>query len=174
MDGMETSREHTVTSPPLGRYDVDPTRSTVRFRTTHLFGLGKVDGTFGVRSGTVEVAEPLSGSRVRAEVDAASFHTGSAQRDRTVRSATFLDTDRYPVLTFVSERIDGGSITGQLTVREVTGPVTLTVQESGSTADGFRVVATTRVDRLEFGVTGSRGMTGRYLDLTVEAVCVRR
>ncbi|MCI4065642.1 YceI family protein [Micromonospora sp. R77] len=171
---METSPEHTTTIPQLGRYDVDPARSTVRFRTTHLFGLGKVDGTFAVRSGTVEVAEPLSASRVQAEVDAASFNTGSAQRDRTVRSATFLDTDRHPVLTFVSERIDETSITGRLTVKGVTGPVTLTVRESAGTDDGFRVVATTRVDRLEFGVTGSRGMTGRYLDLTVEAVCVRR
>ncbi|MGC4808713.1 YceI family protein [Micromonospora sp. DT233] len=171
---METSRESTTVTPPLGRYDIDPTRSTVRFRTTHMFGLGKVTGTFAVRSGTVEVVEPLAASSVRAEIDAASFHTGTAARDRTVRSATFLDTDHHPTITFVSAGIDGTNLTGQLTVREVTGPVTLAVQESANTTDGFRVVATTRIDRLEFGVTGSRGMTGRYLDLTVEAACVRR
>ncbi|RKN47798.1 YceI family protein [Micromonospora endolithica] len=172
---MDISRERTTTTTlPLGRYEVDPTRSTIRFRTRHLFGLGKVAGTFAVRSGSVEVAEPLSASRVTAEVDAASFHTGIAARDHTVRSATFLDVDRHPVITFVSERVDEDALSGRLTVRGTSGPVTLAVQEAVATPDGFRVVATTRLDRFELGVTGSRGMTGRFLDLTVEVECVRR
>ncbi|WP_369368542.1 YceI family protein [Streptomyces sp. CG4] len=56
-------------------------------------------GTFAIRGGTVEVTEPPSGSRVHAEIDAVSLRTGNARRDATVRSAKFLDTDRYPLIT---------------------------------------------------------------------------
>lgn len=58
-------------------------------------------------------------------------------------------------------------------MREVTRPVTLAIQESRTAPGAFSAVATTRIDRLEFGVTGSRGMTGRYLDLTLEIQCTR-
>jgi polyisoprenoid-binding protein YceI len=169
---MQTQAEH-ATAPRIGQYEIDPGHSAVRFRTRHLFGLAPVRGTFTIRSGTVGVAEPLAGSVISAEVDAASFHTSNRQRDSAVRSSVFLDADRHPSIGFTTIRISGSVIAGMLTVRGVTKPVSLTVQEITVSPEWFTARATTRIDRTEFGVTASRGLAGRYLDLTIEARCVR-
>lgn len=171
---MQTKPDHTATTPQLGRYEIDTGSSTVRFRTRHLFGLGPVRGSFAIRGGTVDVAEPLAASRVRAEIDAASFRTGNAARDAAVRSARLLDADSHPVMTFASERTDGATLTGTLTVRGVTRPVTLSIEESAVAPGSFTARASTRIDRTEFGVTASRGLAGRHLDLTLEVRCLRK
>ena len=171
---MQTKPEHTATTPQLGRYEIDTTSSTVRFRTRHLFGLGPVRGSFAIRAGTVDIAEPLAGSRIRAEIDAASFRTGNAARDAAVRSARFLDAGTHPDMTFASERTDGSTLTGTLTVRGVTRPVTLSVEQPTVAPESFTVRAAARIDRTEFGVTASRGLAGRYLDLTLEVRCLRK
>lgn len=171
---METRQERPATTPQLGRYEIDPGGSAVTFRTRHLFGLAPVRGTFAIRAGTVDVAEPLPDSAVYAEIDAASFRTGNLARDASVQSARFLDAARHPVMTFRSERIDDGELTGTLTVRGVTRPVRLTVEPADVAPRSFTVRAATRIDRTEFGVTASRGLAGRYLDLSLEVRCVRR
>lgn len=171
---MQTKPEHTATTPQLGRYEIDTRSSTVRFRTRHLFGLGPVRGSFAIRAGTVDIAEPLAGSRIRAEIDAASFRTGNAARDAAVRSARFLDAGTHPDMTFASERTDGSTLTGTLTVRGVTRPVTLSVEQPTVAPESFTVRAAARIDRTEFGVTASRGLAGRYLDLTLEVRCLRK
>lgn len=169
---MQTQTQPTAT-PRIGQYEIDTHHSAVRFRTRHLFGLAPVRGTFAIRSGTVGVAEPLSGSAISAEIDVASFRTRSRQRDNAVRSSRFLDAASHPSMNFSTVRISGTSIAGMLTVRGVTKPVTLTVEEITVSPEWFTVRATTRIDRTEFGVTASRGLAGRYLDLTIEARCVR-
>jgi polyisoprenoid-binding protein YceI len=146
----------------------------VTFRTRHLFGLAPVHGRFAIRGGTVDIAEPLAASAVHAEIDAASFRTRNPQRDASVRSARLLDAARYPVITFVSDRVDGRELAGLLTVRGVTRPVSLTVEPSTVSPRSFTVRATTRIDRTEFGVTGYRGLAGRHLDLSLEVQCVRK
>lgn len=171
---MATQRDQITTTPQLGRYEIDTDRSTVAFSTRHMFGLLPVHGTFAVRSGTVDVVEPLAESSVRVEIDTASFHTGNGHRDRDVRSRRFLDADRHPVMTFISERVDETTVTGVLTACGVARTVTLSIERFDVTAGAFTARATTRVDRTEFAVTGSRGMTGRYLDVSLEVVCVRR
>jgi polyisoprenoid-binding protein YceI len=170
---MQTTSHHPQTAPQLGRYEIDTGQSAVRFRTRHLFGLAPVRGTFAIRSGTVDVTEPLAGSAVRAQIDAASFRTGSGQRDRAVRSARFLDAARHPVMTFISERTDHQAVTGTLTVCGVARPVTLPVQLSDVSPRSFTARATVRIDRTEFGVAASRGLAARYLDLSLEIRCVR-
>ena len=174
MGHMQTKPEHAAATPPLGRYEIDTSSSTVRFRTRHLFGLGPVRGSFAIRSGTVDIAEPVAGSRIRAEVDAASFRTGNPARDTAVRSARFLDAGTHPVMTFASERTDGSTLTGTLTVRGVARPVTLSIESSAATPGAFTARASTRIDRTEFGVTALRGLAGRYLDLTLEVRCLRK
>ena len=171
---MQTKPDHPATTPQLGRYEIDAGSSTVRFRTRHLFGLGPVRGSFAIRAGTVDVAEPLAASRVRAEIDAASFRTRNPARDAAVRSARFLDAGNHPVMTFASERTDGSTLTGTLTVRGVTRPVTLSIEQSEVTPGSFTARAAVRIDRTEFGVTALRGLAGRYLDLTLEVRCVRK
>jgi polyisoprenoid-binding protein YceI len=80
--------------PEPGRYDIDTTCSAVTFRTRHLFGLAPVRGSFAIRTGTINVTEPLADSSIHAEIDPASFRTGNGQRDINVRSARLLDADR--------------------------------------------------------------------------------
>jgi polyisoprenoid-binding protein YceI len=162
--------------PPLGRYEIDVTRSTVKFRTRHMFGLGPVRGTFAIRSGTADIAEPLTDSAVHAEIDAASFSTGNPQRDQTVLSARFLDPTRYPVISFRDGQVsaDGQTIDGTLTVGEVSRPVSLSLGQVTVTGRSFTASATLRVDRTEFDLTAMRGLAGRYLDLTAEVRYARR
>ena len=171
---MQTTQQNAVTAPRLGRYEIDTAGSAVRFRTRHLFGLAPVRGTFAIRAGAVDVAEPLADSAVHADIDAASFRTGSRQRDRAVRSAQFLDAARHPLMTFSSERTTGNTVTGTLTAHGVSRPVTLSVEQCATEPGSFTARATARIDRTEFGITASRGLAGRYLDLTLEVRCLRK
>ena len=171
---MEITREHaTATTPHPGRYQIDPASSVVRFRTRHMFGLAPVRGRFAVRAGTADVTEPLTASRISADIETASFRTRNAARDASVRSPRFLAADQYPVISFSSAGLDGRVLTGTVTVRDVTRPVSLLVELSDVSARAFTARATVRIDRTEFGVTAQRGLAGRYLDLSVEARCVR-
>ncbi|GAA4617138.1 hypothetical protein GCM10023195_76360 [Actinoallomurus liliacearum] len=171
---MATTNDPVTTTPRLGRYTIDPNRSSITFRSRHFVGLLPVKGTFAIRSGTIDVAEPLADSNLRVEVDAASFHTGNDQRDAHVRSATFLDTGRHPLITFVSDGVNTTTVSGTLTVRDVSRPVSLAIAGSEVAAETFTVRATTRVDRHDFGVTASRLMAGRHVDLTLDVTCVHR
>lgn len=194
---MTRTRDHAARTPALGRYQIEPASSAVTFATRHLFGLGRVRGTLSIESGTVDVTEPLACSRIEAVMDAASFGTGNPQRDGNVRSAAFLDTRRFPRMTFragstvpgstgpastvpgnpVVASTTGGAarltVPGELTVRDVTRPVSLDAEFTAITPHSFTVRATTRIDRTDFGITGSRGMAGRYLGITVEVQCAR-
>ena len=73
-------------TPRPGRYEIDTSCSAVTFRTRHLFGLAPVRGSFTIRAGTIDVAEPLADSSVHVHIDPASFRTGNGQRDSAVRS----------------------------------------------------------------------------------------
>lgn len=171
---MNTADDPVTATPRLGRYTIDTAHSSVTFRSRHLFGLLPVKGTFAIRRGTIDVAEPLTESGIKVEVDAASFHTGNDQRDAHVRSARFLDTGRHSLITFVSEEVDTASISGTLTACGVARPVSMAIVDSEVSAETFTVRATTRVDRHDFGVTAARLMAGRHLDLTLEVTCVPR
>jgi polyisoprenoid-binding protein YceI len=170
---MDATQDDVTATPKLGGYAIDTDSSTIHFKSRHLFGLMPVKGTFAIRSGTVDVAEPVEESRIRVEIDAKSFHTGNDHRDGDVKSAKFLDAEKHPVITFVSDGVDGKAITGRLTACGVEKPVTLQVEEVKVAGEKFTARATTRVDRTEFGVTASPGMAGRHLDLTLEVTCVR-
>ena len=160
-------------APEPGRYEIDTTRSAVTFRTRHMFGLAPVRGNFAIRAGTVDVAGPCTDPGIYAEIEAASFRTGNGQRDSVVRSARLLAASQYPVMTFAAERLDGLALTGTLTVRDVTRPVSLSIEQSAVASGSFTARAATRIDRTAFGVTAYRGLAGRYLDMTVEGRCVR-
>jgi polyisoprenoid-binding protein YceI len=175
---MATTPDIAATSPRLGRYEIDPARSTLAFRTRHLFGLAPVRGTFAIRGGTVDIAEPLTDSAVHAEIETASFGTRNPQRDASVRARRVLDAGHHPVITFHSEAFDSErpgtrDIPGTLTVRGVTRAVRLQVTDVTLAPGSFTVRATARVDRTEFGVTAYRGLAGRYLDMSMEVQCVR-
>ena len=167
--------------PAVGQYGIDPRASTITFKSRHLFGLAPVHGTMAIRDGLVDIADPLTGSSVQAEIDTTSFDTGSRQRDRDVRSPRFLDAERYPSMTFTSRWLDRSNsrwtLTGTLMVRDVARPVSLTIQRSTVTPGrpmSFVVHATSRIDRTEFGLTAAKGLAGRHLDLSLRIQGVRR
>jgi polyisoprenoid-binding protein YceI len=175
MEGMQTTSTVLTTTPQPGHYDIDPRRSRVTFATRHLLGLGRVKGSFAIRGGAADIADPIEASAVYAEIDAASFHTRNPARDGSVLSPRFLDAASHPVLIFRSDRIEAESqvMTGTLTVRGVTLPVTLAITRCEASRGSFAACATTRIDRTEFGITAARGLAARYLDLTVEIQCIR-
>ena len=177
MDGMQTTSHATQNPQQLseirpGRYVIDPASSAVTFRTRHMFGLGRVRGTFAIRGGAVEITGEPGEARCYAEIDAASFRTGNPQRDASVRSARLLDTDHHPVITFEAQRLDGTGLDGQLTVRGVIQPAAVAVELTGAAPGGFTARGTVNVDRTAFGVTAYRGLAARLLDLIVEIRCV--
>lgn len=169
---MQTTTQLAV--PQLGRYQIDTDASRVSFRTRHLFGLGAVSGTFAIRAGTVDITEPLRDARILVQIAADSFKTGNRQRDANVRSARLLDAQRHPVITFACSGAEGPSLVGTLTVRDVSRPVSLTVERCVVCHGVFTACASARIDRTVFGVTGYRGLAARYLQLTVDVRCVSR
>ncbi|GHJ35568.1 YceI family protein [Streptomyces sp. TS71-3] len=171
---MATTNNPVTPTPWLGRYTIDANRSSITFRTRHFFQLLPAKGAFAIRGGTVEVAEPLAESSLAVEVDAAGFRTGNAQRDQHVRSEAFLDVTRHPLITFASGSVDATAVSGTLTVRDVSRPVSLAIEHAEVSAETFTVRATARIDRHDFGVSASRLMAGRFLDMTFEVTCVRR
>ena len=173
---MHTERELATSAPQLGHYRIDVSRSSIRFRTRHMFGLAPVRGAFAIRFGSVDVAAPLAESTIRAEIDTASFCSANPQRDTNVLSARLLDSSRFPTITFANGRVsaDERVVTGELTVRDVTRPVTLAIRQFAVSGDSFTVTAAVRIDRTEFGVTALRGLAARYLDMSAEVRCVRK
>lgn len=170
---MTTKQTEPNTTPRLGRYLIDIENSTVTFGIRHLFGLAAVSGSVSIAAGDVDVAEPMGDSQVRAQLAATSFRTGNRQRDDNVRSARFLDVDRYPMMTFTTSRLRGSTLEGTLAIRGVTQPVTLAIVDTDVRPQSFTVRAATRIDRTQFGVRALRWVVGRYLDVAIEVRCVR-
>jgi polyisoprenoid-binding protein YceI len=162
--------------PAAGRHRLDPARSSVAFRTRHVFGLAGVKGTMPIIGGDIELDPAVPDADVTVTINAAAFNTGHAKRDADVAEPRFLNADVYPELTFRTQRpalrwSEGRvSLDGELTVRGVTQPVTLSIDSVETTGNGFRATATTRIDRYAFGLTAGKGMAARYL--TVELVAV--
>jgi polyisoprenoid-binding protein YceI len=164
-----------MTSTLVGTYPLDPTRTTIGFATRAVFALVPVRGTFRLGRGTVRITD--SGAEVDAVVRAASIDTGNGKRDDHVRSRDHLAVDDHPDLRFrgtlTGAVTTGARIEGELTVCGATRPTALLCESVTSDDAGLTVRATATVDRYEFGVTHGKGMTGRYLALTLDVRAVR-
>ena len=147
--------------PPTGTWALDTTHTDVSFTARHLM-VTKVRGRFGVSGGAVTIAENPLDSSVEATIDVASVNSGEAGRDAHLLSADFFDVEHYPTITFRSTKVvaagDGNyELTGELTVKDVTRPVTLDLEYLGTISSpwgdqraGFS--ATTEVSRKEWGL----------------------
>ena len=124
----------TLNGLTTGTWVIDPTHSEVGFVARHLM-VTKVRGSFTDVSGTVEVAEDVSASVANVVIKTASVSTGTADRDGHLRSADFFDVETFPEMTFVSTGFDGETLTGDLTIKDVTKPVTLDVEFNGVATD---------------------------------------
>src|ERR1044071_2230993 len=120
-------------------YQIDPAHSSAQFTVRHMM-ITNVRGAFKNVKGTVVYdPENPAESSVNAEIDAASISTHEEQRDAHLRSADFLDVEKFPAITFRSTGVqpagDGESkVAGELSIHGVTRPVVLTVD--GPTLEG--------------------------------------
>lgn len=153
---------------------IDNSHTTLEFSVRHL-GLASVKGTFHGVSGETEIDEQdLTRSRARVVVDVATIDTRDERRDAHLRGADFFDVDRFPTAAFETTRIrhlggDRYEIEGQLTIRDVTRPVTLQAEASEFIVDpwGNRRSAVSvdgEINRTEWGLTWNQALeAGRLL-----------
>ena len=164
----------TTTTPTVTTWTIDPAHTLVEFSAKHMM-IATVKGRFAEVEGTVRIDEANpSASSAQAVIKAASLDTRTEQRDAHLKSADFLEVEKYPELRFVSTKVEplGGDryrVTGDLTIRDVTRPVVLDVTHEGQSKDpwggermGFS--ATTRIDRRDFGLVWNQSLeTGGVL-----------
>ena len=151
-----------------GVWQLDTTASTVAVRHRTMWGLVTVKGTFAAVGGQGEV-RPDGSATGTLTLDAATLDTGNKKRDEHLRSADFFDAAHHPEITFAVRGATAGAgdtveVTGQLTVRGVSRPQTLTARLAGADADALTLETEFAVDRAEFGLTWNqlgmiRGLT---------------
>lgn len=144
-------------------WQLDPAHSEVTFRVRHLV-VANVSGKFARFSADVHTADgdDFTSAHVTFSVETASIETGMEARDNHLRSDDFFNSEKFPLLTFKSDSIKslGGSeyqMDGQLTIRDVTQPISLQVEMGGIVKDpygnikaGFEVNG--KIKRKEFGL----------------------
>jgi polyisoprenoid-binding protein YceI len=147
--------------PAAGTWKVDHIHSDLRITARHLM-VAKVRGTFEDFDASIVVGEDPLDSTVQIEAKAASVTTGTTDRDNHLRSSDFLDAEQYPLVTFESTSLkpsgDYWKLTGDLTIRGVTRPVTfdlffegVTTDPYGNTKAGFS--AEGEIERRDWGLT---------------------
>lgn len=163
----------TVTTPAdslTGTYALDASHSRVGFVARHAM-VTKVRGAFNEVTGTgyLDAADP-SKSHLELTIQAASIDTRNADRDAHLRGNDFFDMEKYPEIRFVStaaERADETTyrVTGDLTIKDVTKPVTFDLEFTGAVVDPF---GNQRIG-LEGSVTVNRKDWGVSWNATMEA-----
>jgi polyisoprenoid-binding protein YceI len=151
-----------------GRWVLDPYHSAVNFTVRHL-GISKVRGRFGTLDAELVVGETAADCLVTATVALDSIDTGNADRDAHVLAHDMLDVARRPTMRYRSTRVRGQgqdwSVEGELTIGDVTRPVTLDVEFGGiqdSIVDSRRHAgfeATGEIRRRDFGLGFGAGDT---------------
>jgi polyisoprenoid-binding protein YceI len=129
-----------VSLPPAGKYELDESHTVIGFEARHI--LTKVRGQFNEYGGSIVVGDSPETSSVNIEVKTASVTSNFQQRDDHLRSADFFESDEYPVMTFNSTAIrrtggTGFEMDGDLTIRDITKPITLTGEFLGWGTDPF-------------------------------------
>ncbi|MEO6981796.1 MAG: YceI family protein [Edaphobacter sp.] len=171
------------------KYEIDPTHSSIHFSVRHMM-VSNVRGEFTKVAGTItfDPQNPTS-STLTATIDASSIHTSDDQRDTHLKSADFLDVEKFPTITFQSKQIEaqsgGGKVKGDLTIHGVTREITLDVE--GPTEEvkdpwgNLRIgaSATARLNRKDFGLTWNSALeaggvlVGEEVKITIDVQAIR-
>ncbi len=152
---------------------IDNSHSLAEFSVKHMM-IATVKGRFTQVEGRIEVdPEDITGAVFEGSVAVASINTADSARDDHLRSADFFDAENHPTLTFKSTKVerdgDGYKMTGDMTIRGVTKPVTFDLEFEGTGKDpwgneriGFS--ATAKINRKDFGLTWNAALeTGGVL-----------
>jgi polyisoprenoid-binding protein YceI len=157
----------------MGTWKFDPMHTQVEFSAKHL-GMMTIRGHFAevTATGQLKPDQPER-STVDVTINTASIRTHNAQRDNDLRSSNFLEVEKYPTIMFKSTKIvqkspDRGTLTGDLTIKGVTHPVTLNVVKYGEFNDpmmGHRIgyAAETKINRKEFGMSFDAMLDGKFI-----------
>ena len=165
---MSTETTTIETGTLTGTYDVDPTHSRLGFAAKHAM-VATVRGGFKVYSGEVFLDEENpANSWAKVEIDVASVDTGNADRDAHLLTPDFFDVANHAKITFVStkvEKVDDDVFTliGDLTINDVTKPVSVDFELTGTSTDpwgGYRVGFEGRasVNRRDWGLQWNVGL----------------
>ena len=177
----------TIAGLTPGVWKIDPTHTTAEFIVRHLM-VTKVRGRFTDLKGTVTIGEDPLDSSVEVEIGTTSITTGEEARDNHLRTADFLEVEKYPVMTFKStEILPKGSeyiVRGDLTLHGVTKPIELTLEFNGVTGDpwggtraGFSAAA--EINRKDYGVDihlpmdGGGVVVGDKVKIKIEAEVIK-
>jgi len=169
-------------------WTIDPGHSTSSFAVKHLV-ITTVHGQFGTTTGTVQFDEQdPTKSKAEATIDVTTINTQNDKRDADLKSPNFFDAANHPTMTFKSTKVekagaDKFKVTGDLTIRGNTKPVTLdaTVSQSVKGMQGElrrAFSATGRINRKDFGLNYSKAIeagpvVGDNVDLLIEAETVK-
>ncbi|TVQ66240.1 MAG: polyisoprenoid-binding protein [Balneolaceae bacterium] len=147
------------------KWVIDPTHSEINFKVKHLV-ISTVTGTFNSFSGSMETEnEDFTGASVRFDADIDSIDTNNPDRDTHLKSDDFFNAEAFPKMSFVSSDFVKNSdssytLTGDLTIRNITKTVSLDVVYGGTVVDpygqtkaGFE--AEGAINRKEFGLQWS-------------------
>ena len=161
-----------------GSWTLDAARSEIGLKSKSMWGMVPVKGVFRevTGSGTVSAAGDVTGT---VTVAAGSIDTKVKKRDEHLRSADFFDVANTPDITFAAEQVtpsgEGVTVTGALTVRDRTHPVSFAARVSGSDGAEVELDGEIQVNRADFGLTWNQlGMTSMNNTITVHAVFTRQ
>src|SRR3954449_2249540 len=176
--GVEPQRTSTAATTNLdqltGSYTIDPAHTRIGFVARHAM-VTKVRGSFNEFTGSavLDGANPAN-STATVTIQAASIDTRNAQRDEHLRSNDFLAMETHPEITFVSTGVERTGdrefdLTGDLTIKGVTNPVTIPFTFEGAATDPFGNVrvgfeGSVAINRKDYGVTWNAALeTGGVL-----------
>lgn len=149
----------------MATYKIDVDHSDIMFKVKHLM-ISTITGNFKKFDATVEMTtDDFSNAKITFEAQVDSIETKNAQRDAHLKGDDFFNAEKFPLLTFSSEKIEKVSgdeykLTGDLTMRDVTKSISLNVEFNGSAKDpwgmermGFEISG--KIDRKEYGLSWS-------------------
>lgn len=145
----------------MKKWNIDPTHSQIGFKVKHMM-FTNVKGNFNEYNADINFNEDLKDAQLQFEAKINSIFTNNTDRDNHLKSADFFDAEQYPTLDFKSTKIEGSGneykVTGDLTIKGVTKPVTLNAEFSGLMTDpwGNTKVGLNldgKINRKDFGLT---------------------
>ncbi|MEJ6014289.1 YceI family protein [Corynebacterium sp. H127] len=168
-----------------GTYALDSTHSRIGFWLRHAM-VTKVHGEFTDYESNIVIGEDSSATAV---IKTASIDTKNADRDAHIKGEDFFDVAKFPEMTFTATDFNiagnAGTVTGDLTIKGITKPVTLDVEIFGEAVDpydqtrvGFE--ATTKINRKDFGIDfnaplGTGGvLLSEDINIVIEGSAIRQ